>query len=124
MDLRTPLFIVMSLLVATVWAQTDAEAPPPPILGDEPRADIPPPPPYLEGTDDGDVMEPEVEIIRRGETTIEEYRINGELYMVRIVPQNAPPYYLVDSDGDGQLETRRDELSPNVAPPAWVLFRW
>lgn len=122
MAIRMCFLTALCVLPAAVLAQTDA--PPPPILGDEPRADIPPPPPYLEGTEDREVMEPEVEIIRRGETTIEEYRINGELYMIRVVPENAPPYYLVDGDGDGQLETRRDELAPDFAPPAWVLFRW
>lgn len=123
MNVHLTRVVALSLLATAALAQTDAP-PPPPMLGEEPRGDIPPPPPYLEGRDDDEVTEPEVEIIRRGQTTIEEYRVNGELYMVRVVPENAPPYYLVDADGDGQLETRRDELAPDFAIPAWVLFRW
>lgn len=55
---------------------------------------------------------------------ISEFRINGELYMIRITPKKGTPYYLVDSDGDGQLETRWDDLASDLLIPAWVLMRW
>lgn len=75
-------------------------------------------------TDDAE-LEPDVTIINRGEEgTIEEYRVNGALYMVKVVPVKGAPYYLIDSDGDGNLETRRDNLDPDVVIPRWTLFRW
>jgi len=55
---------------------------------------------------------------------ISEFRINGQLYMIRVTPKKGLPYYLVDSDGDGNLETRWNELAPELLIPAWVLKRW
>jgi hypothetical protein len=54
---------------------------------------------------------------------VEEYRSNGRLYMVKITPARGYPYYLIDSDGDGSFDTRRNELDPpNIHQ--WILFRW
>ena len=55
---------------------------------------------------------------------ISEFRINGQLYMIRITPNKGVPYYLVDADGDGDLETRGNELAPDLLIPSWVLLRW
>lgn len=55
---------------------------------------------------------------------INEYRVNGKLYMIRITPEKGAPYYLVDADGDGELETRTNELAPNFLIPSWVIFSW
>jgi hypothetical protein len=80
-------------------------------------------PPPLPETQQEQPFEPEVTIIRRKETLIEEYRNNGILYMVKITPKRGYPYYLIDSDGDGSLETRRNELdNPEVVQ--WRLFSW
>ncbi len=68
--------------------------------------------------------EPEVRIIKRPHHVAEEYRINGYLYLVKITPRSGPPYYLSDMDGDGYLESRHDDLSPDFRIPRWVLFRW
>lgn len=67
--------------------------------------------------------EPQVTIVQKGADTVEEYRLNGLLYMIKITPKKGPPYYLIDSDGDGNLETRRNDLMPGSVP-VWVLFRW
>ncbi len=55
---------------------------------------------------------------------ISEFRINGQLYMIRITPKKGLPYYLVDGDGDGNLETRWNDLAPDLLIPSWVLLRW
>lgn len=95
-------------------------------------AQEPPPPPDLEPVPDGSPTGspeeapevPEVTIRRRPGTTIQEYRINGRLYMVRIIPTRGVPYYLLDVDGDGNLETRYNDLDPRIMIPGWVLFSW
>jgi hypothetical protein len=118
------------LCAASVWAEEPpprGEAPLPPEVaapqepeeivitegqktpGATPPAEIPPP--------------PEVRVIQRPDALIEEYRQNGRLYMVKIVPRFGPPYYLVDSDGDGSLESRRFELDSGTVPQ-WMLFSW
>ncbi len=71
-----------------------------------------------------EALEPEVTIRPSGQGFIEEYRMNGKLYMVKITPKRGFPYYLVDSDGDGNLETRRSNLDPDVLIPRWTLFQW
>lgn len=106
-----------ALLACTGVAPAD-DVPPPP----EPAADAPPPPPAT--SDEQDTLEPQVTIIQREKETVEEYRINNRLYMVKITPKKGVPYYLIDRDGDGSLESRRDSLDPELAIPSWVLFRW
>ena len=88
------------------------------------EGEIPPPlPEATAGIEAEQGFEPEVTIIRRKETLIEEYRNNGTLYMIKITPKRGYPYYLIDSDGDGSLETRRNELdNPEVVQ--WRLFSW
>ena len=82
----------------------------------------PPPPPQVQS---GEVLEPDVTIIHGERQTVAEYRLNGRLFMVKITPHRGfPPYYLMDADGDGRLETRREELDPGFLVPQWVLFRW
>lgn len=87
-------------------------------------APVPEPPPIPESVESGEPIEPDVTIIQREKETIEEYRVNGQLYMVKITPTRGKPYYLVDMDGDGNLETRRSELEPNLLVPQWVIFRF
>jgi len=105
----TPL-IALTLLCSA--AQAQQEAPPPPPMPQDVVDPLP---------DEG--LQPEVTITKRGGDVIEEYSVGGRVYMVKITPSKGLPYYLVDSDGDGSLETRRNELdNPEVVK--WRLFSW
>ena len=95
-----------------------------PALGADPVNTAPPPPPSHSDSQNQEEIEPEVTIIRREDKTIEEYRINGRLYMIKVTPKNAPPYFLVDTDGNGTMESHRSALEPDIMIPQWVLFRW
>jgi len=55
---------------------------------------------------------------------VQELRVNGQLYAIRITPKKGYPYYLVDSDGDGSLETRNNDLGEKLLIPTWVLKSW
>jgi hypothetical protein len=55
---------------------------------------------------------------------VNEFRINGQLYMICINPKKGSNYCLVDADGDGNLETRKNDLTPDFLIPSWVLMRW
>jgi hypothetical protein len=92
----------------------------------EQQSDIPPPPPGSADQRGQEEIEPEVVIIQREDKTIEEYRVNGQLYMIKVIPRNAPPYFLLDNDGDGTMESRlgASDLEPDIMIPRWVLFRW
>lgn len=98
---------------AAAWAQQ-----PRPKL--EPLPEPPPPPPGLELDVD---QEPQVSIVKRGEDTVEEYRVNGQLYMVKVTPPHGVPYYLYDEAGNGNF-VRRDPHDAGVRVPKWVIKRW
>lgn len=105
------------LLAASAQAQenqTFEKAPPPP--------PIPEPLPPKVRSDE----EPPVVSIRTEEgKTIEEYRQNGKLYMVKITPIKGVSYYYMDLDGDGSLELQPQENGLNpVAPHMWKLKEW
>lgn len=72
----------------------------------------------------GDNVEPEVTIVRRGKDVVEEYRVNNRLYMVKVKPAIGPAYYMVDTDGDGNMDVRRSDLDRDLKVPQWVLFSW
>ena len=62
---------------------------------------------------------------RVDEQRIREYRVNGQLFMIRVTPAAGPAYYYVDRDGDGHLDPLDPELgSPEGSLPSWILFRW
>ncbi len=90
-------------------------APPPPAL---------PPDPTVESDDSRNLPKPEVTIIHKEDARIEEYRVNGRLRYVKIIPKNGKPYYFVDRDGDGQLETRHDDLDGVPPIQQWILLEW
>ncbi|AKH22205.1 hypothetical protein AAY24_10710 [Sedimenticola thiotaurini] len=94
-----------------------------PVLAQESAA-LPQPPEIPPQVESGEVLEPEVTIIESDKGTTEEYRISGRLYMVKITPVAGPPYYLLDSNGDGVLDVREEARPGNISIPQWVLFSW
>jgi hypothetical protein len=106
-----PLFLSLALNAPGVSAAQEQDVPEPPEL------------PLPEVVVDGEVIEPEVTIIKQEEGTIYEYRINGQLYMVKIQPDAGPPYYMVDRDGDGEFDSRSNDPT-NITVPQWILMRW
>jgi hypothetical protein len=108
---RIRTLVFAGLLPALLIAAEDQAAPEPPEL------------PLPEVIIDGEVIEPEVTIIKREEGTITEYRINGQLYLVKIQPVKGPAYYMSDRDGDGELDFRTNDPT-NISVPQWILLRW
>lgn len=89
-----------------------------PEVPEPPEVTLPPP-----GADDEDAgLEPQVTITKRGEDTIEEYRLNGSLYMIKVTPRIGLPYYLMDNRGDGTFAAHdTGGLDQRVRPPMWVI---
>lgn len=111
---------VLLLLLSASATAADDEPPP----SEEEFSDAPLPPDLPDPLQSGEPIEPEVTIKQRGDEVIEEYRVNGQLYMVKITPQIGPSYYLIDRDGDGRMEARMSDIYDDTIVPQWVLFSW
>lgn len=108
--------ILLSLLVYPAFLLAE----PPPILEAVPEPPEPPMP-----VESGEVMEPDITIIRKGKNTIQEYRINGQLYMVKVIPDVGPAYYLIDTNRDGNMDVRGTDLDrEGININQWKLLEW
>lgn len=104
--------MLMTLLLATsiTYAQAPANSEPLPTSVASEEADV--------TASEGDVT------ISEGKNeTVYEYRRNGKLVMVRVQPDQGPPYYFFDADGDGVLEHHEDDPR-NSTTAQWMLLRW
>ncbi|MDK8465552.1 DUF2782 domain-containing protein [Marinobacter sp. SS13-12] len=60
-------------------------------------------------------------VIRPGENEVfYEYRVNGQLMEIKVVPEAGPEYYLVPADGGGWIR----ENETDMLVPSWVIFSW
>jgi hypothetical protein len=64
---------------------------------------------------------PAVTIRTEGELRVEEYRRNGQIYMVRFVPNEGLAYTYLDTDGDGRLE---GEPGDRLQPVFYTIYEW
>ncbi len=69
-------------------------------------------------------IEPAVQLHEHPNRVTEEYRINGNLYMIKITPVVGPSYYLVDDSGTGDMELRRGPAGRDFKIPRWTLLTW
>lgn len=114
--IATALLAALASLVFPAFAQPEARSRPP---GTRPLEEVPPPPPLIT-----EKPEPEPQVsTRTGEEgeTIQEYRVNGKLYMRRVTPKHGKAYVLIDHKGDGTF-TRQDSALENLKVPQWVLM--
>jgi len=105
---RFSLLLALSIcLAAPVLAQTPAPAVP----DAQPPAMVP----------FDDSLEPQVTIVKRDGNTVEERRINGKLYEVRVTPAHGVPYTLIDQTGDGNFVRVDSPGSSTLSVPMWVI---
>jgi len=111
------LLLTLFCTPAVLMAQSDLEKPPeiPPVDAEEQ-----PLPPKVQD----EQLEPTVTIREEEGEQIEEYRYNGQVYMVKVTPRVGVPYYLVDTDGDGNLETSPSKGLDPVKPVFWKIKEW
>ncbi len=67
-----------------------------------------------------DLTKPEITVIEKDGDVIEEYRVNGQLYMMKITPKHGKPYYMHKEDQEGGWVI----AGPNepLSVPKWTLF--
>jgi len=104
--MRTPVLLLTLMLSGLAVAASPSDRPP----------DLKPVPDGAPGPDDV----PAVTIKPSGQGSVVEYRANGRLYMLKVIPKVGKPYYLIDSKGDGQF-ARQDSLDSGMRPPMWVI---
>lgn len=109
---------VMILLPGSLPAQDDLAKPPPIPPAD--AEDVPIPPKIQD-----EQIVPTVTIREEEERMIEEYRLDGQIYMVKVTPRGGIPYYYIDTNGDGRLELDMDQSAMNpVQPVYWKVKEW
>lgn len=60
-------------------------------------------------------------IIRHSENkTFYEYKVDGELVEIKVVPKVGPSYYLVPDENDSM----KRKSTSNLTVPKWVIFSW
>jgi hypothetical protein len=113
--MRSYLFVRGLALLMLPAAVAVAQQPP----NLEPLPEVPPPPQMkIDPT-----LEPEVKTFKRGEDKVEEFRVKGKLYMVRVTPPHGVPYVLVDEAGNGKFTTPSAGPADafNISVPMWVI---
>jgi hypothetical protein len=114
------LAVLLAIIAVQLPLLAVAETPKPlPLPADlQPLEDIPPP--AISNEENAD--EPQITIVKKNGETIEEYRVGGQLYMMKITPAHGVPYYLHKEDQDGGWTN----VGPNppLSIPKWTLFRF
>jgi len=64
--------------------------------------------------------QPDIVIREEEDKTFYEYRVNGVLKEIKVVPKVGPVYYLVPASGEGWIREDRSQM----LVPKWVLFEW
>src|SRR5512139_1999221 len=103
--MRYPVLLLTLLLSGVAFGAPPSDRPP----ELQPVPDGPP------GPEDA----PPVTIKPSDQGRVVEYRANGKLYMLKVIPKVGKPYYLIDPRGDGRFE--RQETLPGLQPPMWVI---
>ena len=103
-----------SAAIASIAAPALAQTPP--VLEPLPEVSMPPQMPI------DPKLEPEITIRQRGSDKVEEFRVNGKLYMVRVTPPGGTPYILLDQTGGGQLIPQTGQAEGrSISVPLWVI---
>lgn len=108
-------FISVLLLASLSAVAIAADAPPPNL---QPL----PAPPVLDSNAVDSDLEPQISIVEKKDMVIEEYRVHGRIYKVKVTPKIGLPYYMIDERGDGVFLRRDGPDAANMAPPRWVIF--
>ncbi|MCF7972088.1 MAG: DUF2782 domain-containing protein [Methylococcaceae bacterium] len=75
--------------------------------------------------ENGEPMNADITITRKGKKTIHEYSVNGKIYKIKIIPDVGPAYYFIDSNGDGEMEeVKASDLDDKLRINQWTIFSW
>lgn len=121
--MRASTLIILALLASTAVAAQQPAAAPEQTAPAASKPATPAPLPDKIRAEDDPSAQPAVTIRKQDNgDTVEEYRRNGQLYMVKVTPPNGIPYTLMDTNGDGRLDSS-DAVGP-VGPVYYTIYRW
>ena len=63
----------------------------------------------------------DIQIVTGESRTVYEYRQNGKLVAIKVVPKNGKPYYMVPAD---EIGMPRDLETARHLYPQWVIIEW
>jgi hypothetical protein len=76
---------------------------------------------HASGRDGMNQPPPTVDVRTVGKDKVEEYRINGKLYMIHVIPKHGVPQtYMVNQQG----ELMRKAGQPPVSPVFYTIYKW
>jgi len=118
--MRTLAIAFAAVLAMEAFAQSAARPRP---AGTRPLEEPPPPPPV---TQPDTALEPQVSIrINEAGDTVQEYRVNGRLFMQRVTPRGGGrQYVLMDHKGDGSFTRLDNTIDGRLQVPQWVLLEF
>lgn len=64
--------------------------------------------------------EPSIHIRHSEDKTFYEYKVNGELVEIKVVPKVGATYYLIPAEDDSMKRMKQS----NLTVPKWVIFSW
>ncbi len=110
-------------LAALAFAAAAQSAPRPRPPGTVPLEEPPPLPPVAEEPEQPE-LKPDITTRTEGDNVIQEYRVKGKLYMMRVTPRHGRPYILMDQQGTGTFVRQDNPLDSGVRVPQWVLLEF
>ena len=63
----------------------------------------------------------DIEIVAGKDRTVFEYRNNGYLLMIKVVPKHGKPYYMIPADGSPHYKSL--DYARNLYP-SWIIVQW
>ena len=117
--MRTLAIALAAALAMEALAQSAARPHPP---GTRPLEE---PPPLAPATQADTALEPQVTRVNEAGETVQEYRVNGRLFMQRVTPRGGGrAYVLMDHKGDGSFTRQDNTLDGRLQVPQWVLLEF
>ncbi len=97
-------------LLSNAWAEVEQQL----------KVEPPLPPNMLSNSDSIETLEPTVTVYSEADREIEEYRLRGRLFAMRVKVKQAPSYWLIDLDGSGRMVPGQG-IGTSISMPQWVL---
>ncbi|MCB6183946.1 DUF2782 domain-containing protein [Leeia sp. TBRC 13508] len=105
-------FILSAAFIVATGAQAKSAPALPPDA--PPLPDVPPPELTVDITD-----EPAIVSTRKGDLLEEKFIRRGKVYLIKVTPDNRPPYYMADEEGKGDF-VKKDNIDPSMWKPNWL----